>query len=191
MLQLSQEIIVEALGAFFGILYVILAIRENPLCWPIGILNAGIYIYVFLQSRLYADSMLQVVYVILSAYGWYQWKYGGSNKTVLPIQRTPYKMWRKIIPTIIGGTFVLGYTLHKYTNADLAFGDSFATVVSLTAQWMTSKKYLENWILWAFINSFYLFLYAKKGLWITLGLYFIFLLLAIKGYKEWKKRLSW
>jgi len=111
----------EALAALFGVVSVYLSVRENIWSWPTAIVNVGLYTVVFYQSRLYADMGLQVIYVVLSFYGWYQWLYGGKNRTELPVSRTPRRVALILVVIGITAAGTLGSALHRTTNAALPY----------------------------------------------------------------------
>ncbi|HYN82439.1 MAG TPA: nicotinamide riboside transporter PnuC [Gemmatimonadaceae bacterium] len=180
----------EYVAAFFGVVSVYLSVRQNIWSWPTAIVNVGLYTFVFHASRLYADMGLQVIYVIVSFYGWYQWLYGGKNRTELKVSRTPPKL--AVILVCIGVSFalLLGTVLHRTTNAALPYLDSLTTSTSLVAQWMMTKKLLENWIVWVAVDVVYIGMFISRALYPTAGLYLVFLVLSVMGYRQWRASLS-
>ena len=179
--------LLEIAGLITGIASVWLTVRQNILCFPIGIINVLIYAFLFSSNgiRLYADAFLQIVYLILLIYGWIRWK---KNKIEInfPISINSFFLTRLLV-FCIPAFFILGLFLAYFTNASLPWLDGLLTVISLAAQWMIAKKMIENWALWIVVNIIYVPLYIYKGLHLTSILYFIFLLLAFKGLSEWKK----
>lgn len=178
---------IELLGFAFGVAYVILATKQNIWCWPIGIINVLMYIIVFANANLMGDMSLQVFYLFMSIYAWYNWKFGKNQKDE-SIKVTKTKV--SIIPILViisaFGTFVSGYIL-TYTGSDLPYWDGLTTSLGLTATWMTAKKYIENWIVWVFNNLICVGVYFYKGLYPTMIFYFILAILAIIGYLAWEK----
>lgn len=180
----------EIAGVIFGIIAVWLTTRQNVWCWPTGLVNVGLFIIVFYQARLYADMGLQVVYVLLCLYGWYEWLHGGQNASPLQVS--------KASGAALGGGFIagvaflalLGTLLRKTTNADLPYLDSSLTSFSLVAQFYQTRKWIENWILWIAVDVIYVGMYIYKRLYPTAGLYAVFLILATIGYVEWRKSLE-
>jgi nicotinamide mononucleotide transporter len=179
----------EIVAAVFGVVSVFLSVRQNIWSWPTAIVNVGLYIIVFYESKLYADTGLQVVYVVLNAYGWYHWLYGGKNRTELPVSRTPARLW--ILLVAIGTTFaaLLGTFLSRNTDAALPYVDAGTTSTSLVAQWMMTRKLLENWIIWVAVDVVYIGMYIYKSLYVTAVLYLIFLILSAMGYVQWRRSL--
>ena len=133
---------------------------------------------------------LQVVYVIISIYGWYEWLYGGANRTELKVSRARPRLGAALLAIGVASTFLLGTFLHGATNAALPFLDSATTSTSLVAQWMMTKKLLENWLVWVAVDVVYIGMFIYKQLYVTSALYFIFLVLCIMGYRQWKATLN-
>jgi nicotinamide mononucleotide transporter len=180
---------IEIVAAAFGVISVFLSVRQNIWSWPTAIVNVGLYIIVFYESKLYADTGLQVVYVVLNAYGWYHWLYGGKNRTELPVTRTPARLWLLLVALGATGTALIGTLLSQKTDAALPYVDAMTTSTSLVAQWMMTRKLLENWIIWVAVDVVYIGMYIYKSLFVTAVLYLIFLILSAMGYVEWKRSL--
>lgn len=180
---------IEIVAAVFGVISVFLSVRQNIWSWPTAIVNVGLYIIVFYESKLYADTGLQVVYVVLNAYGWYHWLYGGKNRTELPVTRTSPRLGAFLVALGLTGTAVIGTLLARKTDAALPYVDALTTSTSLVAQWMMTRKLLENWILWVSVDVIYIGMYIYKSLYVTAVLYLIFLILSAIGYLEWKRSL--
>jgi nicotinamide mononucleotide transporter len=180
---------IENLAALFGVVSVYLSVRQNIWSWPTAIVNVGLYVFVFYQSRLYADMGLQVVYIIISFYGWYEWLYGGKDRTELKVSRTSRRVAIILVAIGVTSTFVLGTLLHRTTNAALPFLDSATTSTSLVAQWMMTRKKLENWLVWVAVDVVYIGMFIYKALYVTSLLYFVFLVLSVMGYRQWKATL--
>jgi nicotinamide mononucleotide transporter len=168
---------------------VYLSARENIWSWPTAIVNVSLYTFVFLRAGLYSDMGLQVVYLVLSIYGWYQWLRGGENRSTLQVSRASTRVW------VIGGSLaVLAWlALAQYTSTlpgvSLPYLDAGLTSVSLLAQWMMTRKLLENWILWIIADIVYVPMFIAKELYVTAGLYTLFLVLATMGLVQWRRSL--
>lgn len=166
-----------------------LATRENIWYYPTGLIALAMYTWIYYSARLYAESALQVICFVLMVYGWYEWLHGGTQKTELPVTRTPRWAWRNgTIIGILGSAAVIAFQL-RFTDNPNPYVDSSLTVWSLVAQWMTARKWIENWILWIVINTISVPLYVKRELWITAVLFTALWVLAIFGYRDWKKTL--
>ncbi len=180
----------ELVAALVGALSVYLSVRQNIWSWPTAIVNVVLYTLVFYDAKLYADMGLQVIYAVLSVYGWYEWLHGGENKTELHVTRTGRRL--AIVLSLIGvaGAAVLGVILRGATDAALPFMDSFLSSTSLIAQWMMTKKKLENWIVWIAVDVLYVGMFAFKHLYLTSALYAVFLGLAVRGYIDWRRSMT-
>jgi nicotinamide mononucleotide transporter len=179
----------ETIAAAFGIVSVYLSVRQNIWSWPTAIANVGLYTIVFYHSRLYADMGLQVVYIIISIYGWYQWLYGGKGHTELEVSRTTSRLGVFLLGLGCICSLLLGTVLHRTTDAALPYLDSTTTSTSLIAQWMMTKKLLENWIVWVAVDVVYIGMFIYKSLYVTSFLYLVFLILSVMGYRQWKATL--
>jgi len=180
----------EVLAVVTGIISVYLSTRENIWSWPTALVNVALYFVVFYEAKLYADMGLQVVYFALSLYGWYEWLYGGENRTELHVSRTPQTLGLRLAIIGIACAAVLGTLLARFTDAALPYIDSATTSTSLVAQWMMTRKILENWAVWAAVDVVYIAMFVFKRLSLTAGLYSVFLVLAIMGYIQWKRSLA-
>ena len=172
-------------GVLLGVAYVLLAIRESPWCWPFGIGNAALFLVVFAHARIYSNAALQAVYVVVSFYGWYLWLRGGRDQGRLPVSRAPLGWLLSLAAAATIASVALGLLLRHGTDAALPFPDAATTAFSLAAQWMTTRKWLESWMVWIGVDVVYVAMYSSQGLYPTAGLYAAFLVLATLGYREW------
>jgi nicotinamide mononucleotide transporter len=161
-------------------------VRQRVASWPVGILNNAFYLALFWQSGLYADSLLQVLYVGIGLYGWWMWLYGGEARGVLRVSRVPGRALFGTALAVGLGTVVLSKLLSVYTDSTVPGMDGWTTALSLGATWLQSRKYLESWLLWILADIFYIGLYWYKDLHLTSMVYAVFLLMCIRGYKEWR-----
>jgi nicotinamide mononucleotide transporter len=177
----------EIVAALFGAISVFLSARQNIWSWPTAIVNVGLYIIIFGEARLYADTGLQVIYVVLNAYGWYHWLYGGKNRTELPVSRTPIRLWGILAAIGVAGSLLLGTFLARFTPDPVPYLDASTTTTSLIAQWMMTRKLLENWIIWVAVDVVYIGIYIDRSLRLTAVLYLVFLILSVLGYVQWRR----
>jgi len=181
--------ITEVLGFVTGAWAVWLTVRENIWNWPIGIANDVFYIVLFLQARLFADTALQVIYVVLGLLGWYWWLRGGAQKTALRVSHTSTRT--AVVLLVILGLSTWGMTIFLTGIRDSApFLDALTTTLSLIAQYMLTRKLLENWFVWITADLIYIGLYIYKDLYLTAGLYAIFLAMCIAGLWQWRRSMS-
>ncbi|MEL6922831.1 MAG: nicotinamide riboside transporter PnuC, partial [Bacteroidota bacterium] len=156
----------EVLTVLFGLIYVVLAARENIWCWFWGILSSGLWAYVtWFQFNLLADALLNLFYVVMGFIGVYQWQFGGgtqSDNNTLPITTLSLN---KHLWILIGGgflTMLTGYFFSAYTAAAATYLDSFTTVFAVVATFLTVRKVLENWLYWIVVDALYIYLYISR-----------------------------
>ena len=178
MIQLFGEQLsfVELTGTIFGLLGVWLTVKENILCFPAGIINVTLYAWLFLKSHLYADALLQVIYILLLIYGWYKWLHEKKSTSELHVTKTSGSMLLLLIGLCIISTAGIGTFFRYKTDASLPYLDSLTTYMSLIAQWMIARKKIENWLIWIVADIIYVGMYVSKHLYLTSILYFIFII---------------
>ena len=178
---------IELLAVVFGLIAVYFNTREIVWAWPTGIIGVVLSGILFYQVRLYSDLILHVLYVGLGFYGWYEWLYGGKNRSTLRVTTLSPNQLLSLIALGGVGTLAVGYLFDRYTDADLAYWDAFTTSFSLVGQYMLAKKKLENWILWIVVDVVASGIYVYKELYLLALLYFLYLGLAPYGYHRWRK----
>ena len=168
----------------------LLAIRQIPWCWPIGIANAVLFLIAYADARIYGAAGLQAVYVVVSIYGWYEWLHGGTDHGRLAVSRTPAR-WAVGLATLgLAASLALGLVLKHRTDDPLPFVDAAVTVFSLVAQWMATRKWLENWLVWMVLNVANVAICVSQALYPMSALYAFFLVLAVFGFREWRRSLG-
>lgn len=179
----------EAAAVLFGIASVFLSARQNVWNWPLGIINVALYIIIFYRAELYANMGLQVVYVVLAAYGWWHWLHGGANHGVLRVSRVSAREAALLAIAFVVGTIALSTLLARTTGASLPVADSALTAASLVAQYMMTRKYVECWLVWIVADVGYVAMFIYTSLWLTAGLYLVFCVLAVMGWRQWRASL--
>jgi nicotinamide mononucleotide transporter len=179
----------EGIAAVFGVISVYLSTRQNIWSWPTAIVNVGLYTIVFYQGRLYGQMGLQPIYLALSAYGWYQWLHGGAQRTELRVSRASPRLLATVGVLNLAAWIALAAILRR-TDAVLPWLDALLTTTSLVAQWMMTRKILENWVLWIAVDLVYVPMFISQGLYATAMLYAAFLVLALRGVVEWRRSIT-
>jgi nicotinamide mononucleotide transporter len=170
-----------------GLLTVWYTVKEHIWCWPTGLGQVLISIFIFYNAKLYSDAILQIVYVYLQIYGWVYWVKGGSDRGELPVTvLTPTGV---LLCLAAVGVFTAGWgwVMHRYTDAAAPIADAFIVGASLVAQWLLTRKKLESWIFWIVVDLVGIVVFAQKGLPLMSILYVVFLGLATAGFFEWRK----
>ncbi len=181
--------IFELFGVLFSLLFVFFNAREKIICWPFGILSALIYILIFFNSKLYGDSILQFYYLLVGIYGWYAWSRRIERNPEISVKKGNKKHVFFWLTSGIFLTPVLGWYLDSFTNSDVPYMDGATTIFGFIATWLMTRKYLENWLIWIFVDLFAAGLYVYKELYLTSLLYILFTGMAVYGYVEWKRKL--
>jgi nicotinamide mononucleotide transporter len=179
----------EGIAAAFGVISVFLSTRQNIWSWPTAIVNVGLYTFVFYQGRLYGQMGLQPIYLALSIYGWYQWVHGGEQHSALRVSRASPRLLLALGGLTMTGWLALAAILQR-TDAALPWLDALLTATSLAAQWMMTRKILENWLVWIAVDVIYVPMFISQKLYATAMLYFMFLILAVMGFAEWRRSLE-
>jgi nicotinamide mononucleotide transporter len=182
-----QPYAVETVGVLLGVLTVWLTVKQNNWCWLVGSLSNALFTVLFFREKLYADMVLQLIYIALNAYGWYAWRFGGQQRTALPVSRTPPGARLALAGLVLAGTAAVTFYLRRYTDAALPFWDATTTVLSLTAQYMLARKWIENWWVWISVNVMYIGIYASKGLYLTSAQQLVFIALSLAGWLAWRQ----
>lgn len=179
----------EVLGAVLGVAYILFSIRQNILTWVTGLATSVLYIVVFFQAKFYADMGLQFYYVFISIYGWYTWAKGnpGDHGSMLPVSRATRTFIIKAIWFTAAVFAAIWTVLEFYTDSSVPLMDAATTALSITATYMLARKMLEHWLIWVVVDLTSAGLYIYKDLWPTSILFLIYTLMALAGFKQWKK----
>lgn len=178
--------LIEFSAAAIGIVAVFLQIKVKPSYWPVSIINVLLYIYVYFKAKLYAEITLQSYYLIVSVYGWLYWK-KSNNVNDKKIETTKFKEWLLLFIIFTPVGTLLAYFLIHYSDTDVPVIDSIITTLSFMATYLLARKKIENWLLWIFIDASSIALYIYKQLYFTIVLFSVLTVLAIIGYRSWKK----
>ncbi|MDG1819893.1 MAG: nicotinamide riboside transporter PnuC [Porticoccaceae bacterium] len=178
----------ETVAVVLSIAYLLLAMKENSLCWYCAFFSTAIYVWIFGDVSLYMESALNIYYMVMAVYGWYQWQRGGQDHSGLKISRWSLSNHATAIVVILIATLVSGYLLTDNTDARLPYLDSFTTWASVLTTLMVARKIIENWLYWVVIDFVSIFLYLDRGLYQTAALFVLYIVLAVAGYIIWTKK---
>jgi nicotinamide mononucleotide transporter len=176
----------EVLAVILAVIYLLLAIRQNIWCWAAAAISTLLYLFIMFEARLYMESVLQLFYLAMAGYGWYQWRQGGIGGSALAVSTWPWH--RHVIATgsVLALVFVSGELLTRYSDAALPFLDSLTTWGAVVATFMVTRKILENWIYWFVIDAVSIVLYLNRELYFTAVLFAAYLVMIIIGYRSWR-----
>ena len=182
---------IEPMAVVTGIASVALTVRQHIVSWPVGIASSALFLVLFLGAGLYADSMLQVVYVVLGFYGWWFWLTGGPRRDELPVSRASTRVRLALVVLVVLGTAAFGAFLDAATDSTVPYADAATTNLSLAAQFLLTRKYIESWPVWIFgVNLPFIAIYLYKDLSLTAGLQLVFIALSIAGWREWRRSMA-
>ncbi len=185
--------LMEIIAAGFGLLSVWYAKKANILVYPTGIISVLLYVYICQHAQLYADMGINAYYFVFSVYGWIMWSRKDENKKEMPVTFASKKSWLISIAIFIISVVIIQALLKIFKANDVAYWasfvpytDTFTTAVAIIGMWLMAQKKVENWLFWIATDVVSVPLYLYKGLVFTSLQYFVFLILAILGYIEWR-----
>lgn len=177
----------ELFAAALGVIAVWLTVKQNPWCWPIGLVMVLLYSWIFFEVKLYSDMLLQLVYALLQLYGWWQWT---RPERVEDARQVSYLHATPMLAGLAVGllaSVALGAAMATWTDAAQPWLDAALTGFSLVAQvWMAQKR-VQCWPLWAVLDVIFVGLFLYKGLYLTAALYALFTLIALRGWQQWRR----
>lgn len=179
----------EILGTVVGLVYLWLEYKASIYLWIAGIIMPAIYIFVYYHAGLYADTGINVYYLLAAVYGWISWRIGAKShgEGEMPVTRTPVNRYLPLTLIFTLAFLGIAWVLIRFTDSDVPWLDSFTTALSIVAMWMLAKKYVEQWLAWIAVNAVSCGLYIYKELYFTSGLYGLYAIIAIFGYLKWKQ----
>jgi nicotinamide mononucleotide transporter len=176
--------ILGLIAFFTGVLGVWLTIKQLVACWPMALVSVVCSAVEFYRENLFGDMSLQVFYFFAGVYGWIFWERNRGKEFI--VTKIPFRL----LPQLIGITLLLAiacYFLLVHFKGDRPLFDGLLTACSLTATYMMTRKWLENWLAWVIIDGAYVVLYMLKEMWIFSALYLFFAVMAYYGWKQWRK----
>ena len=178
------------IGAFVLSLWMVLAnMRVQLIAWPLAIVSSLAYLLLFAHSKLYGEAGLQVLFVVVAGWGWWQWRYGRqADGAALKVRYLSTRARWLLAAATLAAWPLLGLLLLRVTDTDVPFWDALPTAGSVAGQWLLGRQYVETWPVWVAVNAVSIALFAYKGLWLTVVLYALFLLLALVGWRAWAQR---
>ncbi len=188
----THLIVLEMIGVAFTILSVYYSKRENILVYPTGLIATGLYVYILIYYGLLGDMLINAYYFTMSILGWYFWTRKVDDRHFIPITKTTVKEKKWSILLFLGAlifVFLIYYLTDRY-NTWTAHVDTFTTAIFFVGMWLMAKKKIENWLYWIIGDIITVPLYWYKGLIFSSILFAVLTVIAIYGYKAWKKNLN-
>lgn len=180
----------EIAGTLIGLVYLWLEYKASVYLWIASIVMPAVYLVVYYQAGLYADFGINVYYLLASFYGLFCWtRKSPSGGRSTPIVRTPRRAVLPLAAVTLAAFLAIGLVLERFTDSTVPWTDSCTTALSIAGMWMLSRKYLEQWLVWIAVDLISVFLYAYKGLPFTAGLYLLYAVIAVFGYRKWRSEI--
>jgi nicotinamide mononucleotide transporter len=179
----------EAVAVLLALAYLVGVIRQHVLAWPAALASAGIYLVLMFEAKLYMQSVLQLFYAGLAVYGWWHWR-AGDRRGGLPVRRWGWRQHVSVLCVIAVSGSIVGWFSAQATDAAFPYLDAWVACGAVVTTAMVARKILENWHYWFVIDSASIYLYASQGLWLTVGLFLVYLVLVVIGYREWRGTLE-
>ena len=179
----------EAVAVVLAVLYLLLAIRQNIWCWLCAGISTAIYVYLFLNARLYMESALNVFYFAMALYGWSVWTRGRTDDHELSVSVWRVTVHGYAIAAIVAASLISGFLLNQYTDAAFPYIDSMTTWAAIWATFLVARKVLENWWYWLVIDIASVFIYWSRDLQLTSLLFVIYVVMIPFGLISWTR--SW
>ena len=180
----------EIASVAFALAYLVLAVRQNIVCWAAALVSTLLSLALFYDARLYPETALQVFYAVMAVYGWWQWRHGGTpgERAVvdLPVSVWPLRYHALAVGGTVAAALALG-TVLSHTNAAFPYLDSFTSVGAVITTYMVAKKILENWVYWLVIDGITLYIYWQRSLYLYAALFVVYLVLVVVGFYRWRR----
>jgi nicotinamide mononucleotide transporter len=189
-LNLTEALVWELLAVLLAIAYLVLAIRQNIWCWAAAAASTFIYLFIMYQAKLYMESVLQLFYLAMAAYGWYQWQRRRDGEGTLKVSTWPLRNHIFAVGAVAALVLTSGNVLAAYSDAALPHLDSFTTWGAIVATFMVARKILENWWYWFVIDAVSVGLYVNRGLFLTAALFIGYLVMIVIGYRAWRASMA-
>lgn len=180
----------ELIAAGLGLVNVALVVRRSVWNYPFGLAMVTLYGFVFYEARLYSDTILQIYFFAVQLFGWWYWLKGRAEDGLVQPETLPAKGWAAAVAATVAGNLALGWFFATYTDAAAPWLDSFIAAASVTGQTLQSTRKIESWYWWIAVDLVAIGVYAWKGLYLTTGLYTVFLALSVAGFLSWRRQLA-
>lgn len=188
---MEWKLILQMVGVALGLLYLYLEYKANIWLWVVGIIMPIVHGTLYFRSGLYADCAMQAYYILAGLYGLAVWRKKSSSKNQGPhsadISITPARIWPAIVALYVALHTAIYIILIKCTDSTVPFWDAMTTALCIIAYWMLSRKFIEQWFVWLAVDAITVGLYIYKDIPLTAGLYALYCILAIAGYRRWLK----
>jgi nicotinamide mononucleotide transporter len=180
---------IELVAALLGLVNVVLTVRRSVLNYPFGIAMVSLYFFIFVDVRLYSDALLQLFFLVIQLYGWWNWSRSSRAAGGVAVDRLPAatRLWWLL--GTLAGSLAWGLAMARFTDAAAPYIDAMVAGFSISAQSLLALRKVESWALWIAVDVVAVGLFLSRGLAVTAALYCLFLALAVSGLIAWSRRL--
>lgn len=185
--QAQSYSLLEVIAVVTAILYLLLAIRQNIWCWFFAAVSTAIYVFLFIDARLYMESVLNAFYLCMAVYGWYVWRHGQHGEVELPVTSWAPRIHLQAIAAIVVVATINGYVLDRWTDAAFPYVDSMTTWAAIWATFLVARKVLENWWYWLVIDAVSVLIYWQRDLQLTAILFVVYVVMIPFGLLSWTR----
>jgi nicotinamide mononucleotide transporter len=180
---------IEMIGFVLALAMVFANMKVWLVAWPLAIASSAAYGVLFAHSKLYGEAGLQLFFIAVAAWGWWQWRFGTQDDgRALAVRALPVRERWIVAALTLAAWPLLGWLLDTWTDSDVPYWDALPTAGSVAGQWLLGRQYVENWLVWVAVNIASVAVFAIKDLWLTVVLYALFAVLAVFGWRTWKRR---
>ncbi|WP_285713634.1 nicotinamide riboside transporter PnuC [Erythrobacter oryzae] len=177
----------EIIAVVLGIANVGLLVRRSIWNYPFGMAMVALYFVIFREARLYGEAGLQVFFFVVQGWGWWLWARAGGLARMVEVEWMGWPARVAALALVAASSLAIGWAMATWTNAALPFADAAIAGASVVAQVLLAMRRVENWALWIAIDVLSVGVYINRELYLTAGLYVVFLVLAVAGLREWTK----
>ncbi len=178
----------EAVAFVLAVAMVVCSVYERVATWPLAIVSSVLYVWLFFESKLYGEALVNLFFALSGAWGWFQWRFGHRDQSRAPLR--PAQISARSIALVAlawcVGALALAFLLSRFTDSTTASADAFVTAGSFVGTLLLARKYIANWPVWIVVNAASIALFVYKSLWLTALLYAILLTMAIWGWRRWQ-----
>jgi nicotinamide mononucleotide transporter len=182
----------DLVTTILGLLYIALEYRAHIALWLVGIVMPALDVILYWKYGLYGDAGMSAYYTLAAVYGWLMWRFGKSRKTQkeIAISHMPIRLYPPMLAGFLAAWGATYWVLVEYTNSTVPVLDAFTNALGFVGLWALARKYVEQWVFWIIVDAIAAYLYIIKGIPFKAGLYALYVVIAIAGWRKWMKMMQ-
>lgn len=177
----------EIIAVALGIANVGLLVRRSIWNYPFGMAMVALYFVIFREARLYGEAGLQVFFFVVQGWGWWLWARAGGLARMVAVEWMGWRARITGLALVAASSITIGWSMARFTDAVMPYADATIAGGSVVAQVLLAMRRVENWALWIAIDVISIGVYLNRALYLTAGLYIVFLVLATAGLMQWAR----